>query len=86
MTKNRKYAVLRRMVLPDHECPFGARAKQLLEEAGFEIEEHILATRDEVDAFMASEGVERTPQVYVDGERIGGSDELARYLENEPAD
>lgn len=73
-------AKLYRMVLPDHTCPFGVRAKELLEQAGYEIDEHILATREEVDAFEGKEGVETTPQVFIDGERIGGSDDLARYL------
>ena len=81
MTENRKRAVLYRMVLPEHECPFGVRAKMMLERAGFEIEEHILATREEVDAFMEREGVERTPQVFIDNRRIGGSEELERHLE-----
>lgn len=73
-------ATLYRMVLPDHTCPFGVRAKQLLEEAGYDVDDQVLATRKEVDAFQAKEGVATTPQVYIDGERIGGSDELARYL------
>ncbi len=73
-------ATLYRMVLPDHECPFGVRAKQMLDRHGFEVEEHILASREEVDAFKAEQGVTTTPQVFVDGERIGGSDDLERYL------
>lgn len=80
MTNSKKRAVLYRMVLPDHECPFGVRAKSMLEDAGFEIEEDILESRDEVDAYMASEGVERTPQVFIDCRRIGGSTELEEYL------
>ena len=73
-------ATLYRMVLPDHECPFGVRAKQALEDAGYTIDERILATRDAVDAFEEEHGVETTPQVFIDGKRIGGSDDLARYL------
>ena len=86
MTENSKRAVLYRMVLPNHECPFGVRAKMMLEQAGFEIEEHILETRDEVDAYMESEGVERTPQVFIDGWRVGGSDELEQHLATAPAE
>jgi glutaredoxin 3 len=85
MTNNNKRAVLYRMVLPDHECPFGVRAKQMLDDAGFEIEEHILESREEVDAYMEREGVERTPQVFIDGTRIGGSDELERHLQGAEA-
>ena len=73
-------ATLYRMVLPDHVCPYGVRARQLLEQSGFEIDEHILATRIEADAFMASCGVSTTPQVFIDGERIGGCEELELYL------
>lgn len=80
MTNDKKRAVLYRMVLPDHECPFGVRAKQMLEDAGFEIDEHTLESREEVDAYMESAGVERTPQVFIDGEHIGGSDEVERHL------
>ncbi|MFL6751606.1 MAG: glutaredoxin domain-containing protein [Sphingomicrobium sp.] len=73
-------ATLYRMVLPDHVCPYGVRARQLLEHAGFEIDEHILGTRIEVDAFKDEHGVSTTPQVFIDGERIGGCEELERYL------
>lgn len=77
-----KKATLYRMVLPDHVCPFGVRAKQMLDEAGYEIEEHILASREEVDAFEREHDVATTPQVFIDGERIGGSDALEQYLAN----
>ena len=80
MAQNRT-ATLYRMVLLDHTCPFGVRAKEMLERNGFEIEEHILASRSEVDAFKAEHGVQTTPQVFIDGERIGGSDDLERYLQ-----
>lgn len=73
-------ATLYRMVLPDHVCPYGVRARQLLEQAGFEFDEHILGTRIEVDAFKDEHGVSTTPQVFIDGERIGGCEELERYL------
>jgi len=73
-------AILYRMVLPDHTCPFGVRAKELLEDAGYEVDDRVLGTREEVDAFEAQQGVETTPQVFIDGEQIGGSDDLERYL------
>lgn len=73
-------ATLYRMKLPDHECPYGLLARRMLDDAGFEVEEHLLTSRDEVDSFMAEHGVDATPQVFIDGERVGGSDELAAYL------
>ena len=73
---------LYRMVLPDHTCPYGVRAKQLLEGSEVEFEDRILSSRDEVDAFEDEHEVESTPQIFVDGERIGGSEELERWLES----
>ena len=75
-----KTATIHRMVLPDHTCPFGVRAKQMLEAAGFRVDDRILRSREEVDAFESEQGVDTTPQVFIDGERIGGSDDLERYL------
>jgi glutaredoxin len=72
------------MVLADHECPFGVRAKQMLEQSGYDVDEHILGTREEVEAFKDEQGVATTPQVFIDGERIGGSSELAAFLEDQP--
>lgn len=79
MTQN-KSATLYRMVLPDHTCPFGVRAKQMLEQHGFAVDDRVLGSRQEVDDFQAEQGVNTTPQVFIDGERIGGSDDLERYL------
>ena len=79
MTEDRS-ATLYRMVLPDHTCPFGVRAKGMLEQHSFEIEEHILSSRDEVDAYKSEHDVRTTPQVFIGGKRIGGSDDLERYL------
>lgn len=77
-------ATLYRMVLPEHTCPFGVRAKALLEERGFEIDDIILRSRREVDDFEAKQQVDTTPQVFIDGERIGGSDDLERYFSVRP--
>ena len=76
---------LYRMVLPDHTCPFGVRAKQMLEQRGTEFEDRILSSRGEVEAFKNEHGVDTTPQVFVDGDRIGGSEGLSAYLEREQA-
>ncbi len=77
---DRRTAQLYRMILPDHTCPFGVRAKELLESAGYEVDDRILSSREEVDAFKEKHGVDTTPQVFVHGDRIGGSEELEQYL------
>ena len=82
---SQRRVILYRMKLPEHECPYGLRAKQLLEDARIDFEDRLLTSRDEVDSFKDELGVDTTPQVFVDGERIGGSDELAAWLEKAPA-
>ena len=72
--------ILYRMILPEHTCPFGVRAKALLEQQGMDVDDRILRTRAEVDAFEAEHEVETTPQIFIDGKRIGGCDELELYL------
>jgi glutaredoxin 3 len=73
-------ATVYRMVLPDHTCPFGVKAKQMLEQHGFKVDDRLLRSRDEVDAFQAQHNVQTTPQVFIAGKRIGGSDDLERHL------
>ena len=79
-------ATLYRMKLATHECPYGLLARRMLEDAGYEIDEQLLTTRGEVEAFQAEHGVSTTPQVFIEGERIGGSEELVSYLERVPQD
>jgi len=78
---SQRKATLYRMKLPTHECPYGLLARRMLEDAGYQIDEHLLTSRQEVDAFQAEQGVTTTPVIFIDGKRIGGSDELAEYLE-----
>lgn len=75
-----RHALLHRMVTPEHICPFGIKSLELLERAGYQVEDHQLTTRGEVDAFMEQEGVQTTPQTYIEGQRIGGYDELVVFL------
>ena len=72
---------LYRMVLPEHTCPFGVRAKALLEERGYEVEDRVLRTREEVEAVKEEYDVETTPLVFIGDEQVGGSDELEQFLE-----
>ena len=75
-----KTAVIYRMVMPDHTCPWGLKARHLLKSRGYKVEDHWLTTREQTDAFKAEHGVKTTPQVFIDGQRVGGHDDLRRYL------
>ncbi len=84
-SQTRKTAQLWRMVMPDHECPYGLKSKWLLEKQGYDVEDRHLTTRSETDAFKAEHGVETTPQTFIGGDRIGGYDALREHFGDEPA-
>lgn len=81
-----KKAVIHRMVMPGHTCPYGLKAIHLLKRSGYEVEDHHLATREETDAFKADHDVATTPQIFIRGERVGGYDDLRRFLGKRVAD
>ncbi|WP_430283459.1 MauE/DoxX family redox-associated membrane protein, partial [Pseudoalteromonas sp.] len=52
----------------------------LLEREGYTVEDHHLKTREETDAFKAEYDVKTTPQTFIDGNRIGGYDDLRDFF------
>lgn len=80
MTNSAKTAALHRMVMPGHTCPYGLKARHLLRSRGYAVEDHHLTTREETDRFKAEHGVATTPQTFIDGQRIGGYDDLRRFF------
>ena len=77
-------ATLHRMVLADHICPHGVRAKALLEAADYAVDDRQLTTREEVDAFKRKEGVATTPVTFIDGTRYATSEALEAFLASAP--
>lgn len=73
-------AVLYRMVMDKHVCPYGLKSKYLLQRQGYEVDDRWLTTREQTDAFKAEYGVRTTPQTFINGERIGGNDDLRRHF------
>jgi len=69
----------------DHICPFGLRSKDLLERQGFDVEDHKLTSREETDQFKDKHNVKTTPQTFIDGEKVGGYDDLREHFNMEPA-
>jgi glutaredoxin len=80
MLDTTRRAIVYRMVMEKHVCPFGLKTKDLLEREGFTVDDHWLTTREETDAFKAEHGVKTTPQTFIGGQRIGGYDDLRRHL------
>lgn len=73
-------AILYRMVMAKHTCPYGLKARDLLRRHGYIVEDHWLTSREEVDAFKEKYSLKTTPQVFVGGKRIGGFDDLRRFF------
>lgn len=63
-----------------HVCPYGIKAKYLLEKHGFEVEDIPLTSREQADAFKAEHSVQTTPQIFIAGQRIGGYTDLRAHL------
>jgi glutaredoxin len=75
-----KKAVIHRMVMPSHICPYGLKAVDLLKRSGYAVEDRHLTTREQTDAFKAKHGVATTPLIFIGGQRVGGYDDLRRFL------
>jgi glutaredoxin-like protein len=61
-------------------CPFCVRAKGMLNDAGIRFEELVL-NRDYTEATLrAISGRSTVPQVFINGEYIGGSEEVEAYV------
>ena len=67
-------------VLSRHGCEYCAKAKGLLRDAGIEFEELVL-NRDYTDQTLRAVAAARSvPQVFINGARIGGADDVERWL------
>ena len=71
---------LYRMATPDHLCPYGLKAVELLNTQGIAFVDHQLETAEAVEAFKRQHGVAATPQIFAGSERIGGYTDLAKRL------
>ncbi|RLA04859.1 MAG: glutathione peroxidase [Gammaproteobacteria bacterium] len=62
-------------------CPHCNRAKDLLEENGYRFEEIELGSNGvSYSSLAAISGQSTTPQIYIDGQHIGGADDLEKWL------
>ena len=61
-------------------CPFCAEAKELLNKNHINYEEHVLNKDYSVKTLVALSGSTQVPQVFKNGERIGGAEELKKIL------
>ncbi|MEN9503011.1 MAG: hypothetical protein RI964_2296 [Pseudomonadota bacterium] len=62
-------------------CPFCARAKGLLRDAGIDFDELVLNQDYRNQTLRAVAGADMVPQVFINGQHIGGSDDLDAWLQ-----
>jgi len=75
-----KKAKLYRMATREHICPFGIRSKYLLKNKGYEVEDHPLKNKQEIEDFKNEFNVQTTPQVFISDQRIGGYEDLRKFF------
>jgi len=61
-------------------CGFCVEAKELLNKKGMAYEEHVLGKDYSIKTLVAVSGTTQVPQVFIDGERIGGAEQLKKLL------
>jgi glutaredoxin/uncharacterized membrane protein YphA (DoxX/SURF4 family) len=79
-----KKATIYRMVTPDHLCPWGIKALDLLKRNGFDVTDHHLETMEANQQYKEDNDVDETPQIFIEGEQLGGYDELRKHLDLSP--
>ena len=62
-------------------CPFCARAKGMLRDAGIDFDELVLNQDYRNQTLRAVAGADMVPQVFINGQHIGGSDDLDAWLQ-----
>ncbi len=61
-------------------CPFCKKAKELLAEQGLQFEQLTLGEDITLTGFRAVTNSDTVPQVFINGQHIGGSDKLSAYF------
>lgn len=61
-------------------CEYCVKAKELLDKKGLKYEEHVLNKDFGIKTLIALSGATKVPQVFINGERIGGADQLEKFL------
>lgn len=84
MSQTRPRATLYRMVTPDHLCPWGIKALDLLKRAGYQVDDHHLQSDEANAAYKKEHGYDETPQIFLEGEHLGGYDQLREHLGKGP--
>jgi glutaredoxin len=74
-------STMKAIVWSQPQCTYCTQAKALLEKYGIEYEERVVTQGyTKKDLFEAAPTARTVPQIFLDGEHIGGFRELKQYL------
>lgn len=62
-------------------CGWGDRAAAFLDDNDVDYEDHVFSSKAEEESFKQQHEVSTTPQVFLQGKRIGGYEDLARHYQ-----
>lgn len=68
------------------QCPWGKKAIDLLKKKKIDFTDHIFSSKDEEENFKNEYDVKTTPQIFLEGERVGGYTDLAERFDEETDD
>jgi len=75
-----KKAEIFRLHQPDHLCPWGIKALDILKRNGYSVTDHHLTNDEEEAETKRKFNVDETPQIVIEGKHIGGYDELRDFV------
>ncbi len=61
-------------------CPYCAKVKTMMDERGMPYEEIVIGRDATIRSIRAITGMETVPQVFINGDHIGGSEELEQHF------
>ncbi len=80
MSAKNKIATIDRIVTSTHFCPWGLKAHDLLKRNGYNITDNHIESSEANQLYKERNGVDETPQITIEGVRIGGYDQLREHL------
>lgn len=66
------------------QCPWGKKALEMLNEKGITFVDRPFSSKEDEQALKERYSVSTTPQIFLEGQRIGGFDELQAHFDIEP--
>ncbi|MBY6062909.1 glutaredoxin family protein [Pseudidiomarina sediminum] len=80
MSDAHKHATLYRLDSEEHQCPYGLKVRHLLKRNDYRIDDQRLTSHAQAEEIKQRFNVKTTPQVVINGERIGGYEAVRAYL------